>query len=638
MPTARTGLAILTGAMLLIAWVYWPGLQGPFLYDDQFNLGPVLLWDRDLMTWQEVILGNPSGMLGRPVAMLSFLISGMFGVDPFHFKLGNLLVHLACAGVAWGALRQLFALDRRLAPQADLLAAVAVALWLVHPLHASTVLYAVQRMAQLSTLFALAGLALYLRARAQFYAGLHLQGTKTMFIAVPAMLALGLFSKENAAVLPALCLLVELTFPGKPGLTPAPVRLFYLVFLILPTLALIAVLVLMPDKLLAGYALRDFSVGERLLTQPRALLDYLGQLVIPHGPSMTLYSDGYAVSTGLLSPPSTLLAIAVLSAASVAATMLRARAPLVFFGWFFFLVAHGVESGIIPLDLYYEHRNYLPSIGLTIMVVAAVAQLLLLQGRVQPSAGFTTAGAGILVAVLLLSVSAERAQAWQSKDRLIAEALQHHPDSLRARLAAVDRLRQQEQFDEGADLLDHIERRSDPRWRLIGRLERVSLECARGRGGSAAALAPVLDYARPTLDMDTVLSASMLLSISRDGRCAPLDDRILGDNLAALADAAVAQGDATYPKQQIRYAATIAYARSSLWPQALEQAQLAWQPGAPMEAGSTLLRVQLALGDLAGARTTLASMHAELRPLDRRGRREAAMANHLLLQHEAGEH
>ncbi|MFB3078979.1 MAG: tetratricopeptide repeat protein, partial [Lysobacterales bacterium] len=70
--------SLLVGALLwllaltLCTWVYWPGLAGPPLLDDAANLRPLeLLVDQpDLIT--DVVAGNLSGPLGRPLTMLSF--------------------------------------------------------------------------------------------------------------------------------------------------------------------------------------------------------------------------------------------------------------------------------------------------------------------------------------------------------------------------------------------------------------------------------------------------------------------------------------------------------------------------------------------------------------------------------------
>ncbi|MCY0536413.1 hypothetical protein, partial [Klebsiella pneumoniae] len=68
-----------------------------------------------------------------------------------------------------------------------------------------------------------------------------------------------------------------------------------------------------------------------------------------------------------------------LTGASLAA---RKRAPSIPAGWFFFLVAHLVESSFLPLEMYYEHRNYLPSFGL---LLAATGLLEILLRRSNPS-------------------------------------------------------------------------------------------------------------------------------------------------------------------------------------------------------------------------------------------------------------
>ncbi|MGO4780774.1 hypothetical protein AB4084_35380, partial [Lysobacter sp. 2RAB21] len=93
------------------------------------------------------------------------------GHNPYAYKLGNLIVHLLCGFVGWQVIRRFLAEDPRLSMRADMLASVVVALWLLHPINASTVLYSVQRMAQLSTLFVLLSLWTYLAARQQLIKG-----------------------------------------------------------------------------------------------------------------------------------------------------------------------------------------------------------------------------------------------------------------------------------------------------------------------------------------------------------------------------------------------------------------------------------------------------------------------------------
>src|SRR5690606_17852578 len=136
---------------------------------------------------------------------------------PFPLKLGNLVVHLLCGLVGGWFIRRSLQLDTHLAPHANVLALVATAIWLLHPLHASTVLYAVQRMAQLATLFTLAAVAAYLVARQQLQANRPRRAAASLFVAFPLLLALGVLSKQNAAIAGVLCLVLELAYFSRPA-------------------------------------------------------------------------------------------------------------------------------------------------------------------------------------------------------------------------------------------------------------------------------------------------------------------------------------------------------------------------------------------------------------------------------------
>ena len=115
----------------------------------------------------------------------------------------------------------------------------------------------------------------------------------------------------------------------------------------------------------AGYwgdfAEREWTLSERLLTQPRALWDYLYRLAVPGISATGVFADGYKASSGLLTPPSTALAIAALATVAVLAWRCRGSHLAFSAAVLFFLVGHAMESGILMLELYFEHRNYLPA-------------------------------------------------------------------------------------------------------------------------------------------------------------------------------------------------------------------------------------------------------------------------------------
>ncbi|HEX5953486.1 MAG TPA: hypothetical protein VFY94_09950, partial [Rhodanobacteraceae bacterium] len=59
---------------------------------------------------------------------------------------------------------------------------------------------------------------------------------------------------------------------------------------------------------------RDFTLAQRLLTEPRVLVDYLHWTLFPNPLVLSLYHDEIAISTGLLTPWTTLGASLVLAA------------------------------------------------------------------------------------------------------------------------------------------------------------------------------------------------------------------------------------------------------------------------------------------------------------------------------------
>jgi len=63
---------------------------------------------------------------------------------------------------------------------------------------------------------------------------------------------------------------------------------------------------------MGGYATRDFTLGERLLTEGRVVVRYMSLFLLPLPSRMKLYYD-YQISSSLIDPISTLLSILLLS-------------------------------------------------------------------------------------------------------------------------------------------------------------------------------------------------------------------------------------------------------------------------------------------------------------------------------------
>ena len=618
MHSARWVFAV---ALLVTVLAYWIGLHGPFVLDDANNLNPILEWLHGDNTWQHALLGNASGLFGRSLSMATLMLSAWLGgYDPFAFKLGNLLVHLLCGFVGWRMLRRALARDPHLRGHADLAAALLAAAWLLHPLNVSTVLYAVQRMAQVSALFTLASLWVYLVARMTLERGQTRRAACGLFLLFPLLMIAGLLGKENAAVAPALCLVFELAYfqqirdEHQPPAANRTLVIFYSVFLLVPALLAAAIFALHPDRFLGAYASRDFTMGERLLSEGRALLDYVGALLLPRGVAMGVFNDDFAVSTGLLSPPSTLFALLALGAISVLAFVLRKRAPSVFAGWFFFLVAHSIESSFLPLEPYFEHRNYLPAFGL-LLAVAGLAECL--TRRIEFGAmprwkpGVLAAGA---CALALGVATFARAYVWSDEGRLLFQEATHHPESVRASTSLAFYAIRQGNVRFARATIDGLLENPNPRVRELAYLNRVLADCVASGNADAIDLRDAVALARPLVTLDEMHVFSDLASVSDQRTCSGAGPVDLANAIVATLNTARDQPDDVQVKWGLRLIAARLYASADKWKRALAQALLAWQPSADAPVGAFLVRAYVYNGMLAKAQRTFAEVAKRIDP------------------------
>ena len=403
---------------------YLPGLDAPFRFDDFSSLDGLQYFSQapSLEAARFFLESGGAGPLGRPLSLATFLAqAGAWPNNPAAFHTVNLLLHLVCGLLV-------FALGHRLAvaipssrERALLVAGIAASAWLLQPMFVSTVLYAVQRMAQLATLFCLLGALGWLAGRNAFEHGDRTSGTGLALGAGGTCLLLGVFSKENAAVLPLLLVAMEIALP-QPGAAWRRLRSIVFGTCLLAAIAL-AVLYWQPF-VAAGYAIRDFTLAERLLTQGRILWQYLGLLLLPLPDALGLVQD-VRHSTGWLSPLTTLAAWIGWSAAVAAAWFLRRRVPGLALAVFWFLGAHTIESSVVPAELYFEHRNYLPAAGLYIGLGILVAPLL-----ARGSARLVTGAWLALLALVLVGQSL----LWGSPIRHAELITRQNPDSIRAHM------------------------------------------------------------------------------------------------------------------------------------------------------------------------------------------------------------
>jgi protein O-mannosyl-transferase len=590
---------LLLAAAVITVLVYWTGLSGPFLMDDHVALKPIASWLAGTVPLgEEVLFNNTSWLTHRSLSMATLAANAAWlGYGPASFKLGNLAVHLACGLAAYGWLSSLLARDPGIAHRGHLVAALLAAAWLLHPLNVSTVLYAVQRMAQMATLCCLLGMWLYVHVRTDMQNQHRTRDWFYLLLGIPMLTLAGIQGKQNAAVLPLLCLVIELAYFQRPRDWPASVRTFFATTVAFPAILGALVLLLRPQALLADYGLYEFGVVDRLLSEARVLCDYLRLLLVPYPPAMGVYTDDFAASTGLLSPPTTLLSISVLAVLSAISIRWRASLPSLSAGWFVFLVGHAVESSLLPLELYYEHRNYLPAFG----VLLAVAGLVGAAGRRLDALGIRSGRIGWVAVAAALAVLAlqthGRARVWGDAATLATSALRAHPDSVRAHLGYLSiAVTNEPAVYERA--LDATFRSSNRRVRASAGMFRLIVNCERGQKSVPADLLWVTEEYPAHIDILESVGYRTLATHASNKGCPGLGEATIADALVSVVDRAKAQPESVIFKWAIRNDAARLYARVRAWDDALRQAQIAWKHSGNTEIAEVLVLALLEKGEI----------------------------------------
>jgi protein O-mannosyl-transferase len=357
-------LSFVAGALAL----YSPSLNGPFLFDSTNISNGSLLHITSLGQLDRILFAEG---VPRRIGLASFALNFyLHGLRPLGYHLVNVLLHAANAFLLyWLGRAILESIRSPLDRTRNWLVAISAAwLWMIHPIQTQAVSYVYQRFTVLSTSFVLLSLCCWVAARKRT------TGSRVVLYAASlssGLLALG--TKENAATLPLMLLALEIgIFRERPFTWQR--RGVVLAGLCLAACLLIGAVYLGPNfvPMMANeYARRGFTLYERLLTESRVVVHYVSLILFPHPSRLTLDYD-FPLSTGLLTPPSTLAAIGGITALLIAAVVRARVGPLFFLAVFWFFGNLAIESTVVPLDLVYEHRVYLPSMMLFLAFTAGM--------------------------------------------------------------------------------------------------------------------------------------------------------------------------------------------------------------------------------------------------------------------------
>jgi tetratricopeptide (TPR) repeat protein len=406
----RAWKALLLALAGLIAGIvlYAPAMRGEFVLDD-LTL-PLAAGDgpHPLAGWWE---GT------RPVLMLSYRLNGMlFGTAPAAYHAVNLLIHVANACLVLLVLRALLERAGWSGRRLRLAAAAGALVFLVHPLQTESVSYIAGRSESLASFFMLLAYAVFLYDRRGAISWRRA-------VAVLAIFAVAVKTKENAVALAGILVLTDVMWPRSFSLD-GPRRNWRLYALMLPggLLAAVAVFRMLGSAQTAGFSVATYKWHEYAFTEARAIFVYLQLAIAPVGqaldhdfaPSRTILDHGAAVCLVLLAG---LVAVAI---------RWRTRYPLACFGFLMFLMWLAPTSSIVPIDdAVVERRMYLALLGVILIACEGFGRLKLSR---------PAAVASIAAAVLVLGGLCQARNRWWSKPELLlvqsAEGARHNPRPL----------------------------------------------------------------------------------------------------------------------------------------------------------------------------------------------------------------
>jgi Tfp pilus assembly protein PilF len=355
--------------LIILLAIYSNSFYGEWHFDDFANIVDNPYVQIKSFSWPEIkhcIYGLAQQRPSRPLSYLSFALNYQVNeMDVFGYHVVNFIIHYLAAVFLFLLIYNTLKLPLLREKYENIsypIALLATFLWAINPVWVTSVSYIVQRMASMAGLFYIMSMFFYLKGRT----AQNLTHSISFFILCCIAGFAAVLSKENSVMLPVSILLFDLFLiqgVSKDSVKKL-IKIIILPFIIILFFGLIYTGGF--SNAFGGYELRDFTMGERLLTEPRVILFYLSLLFYPINSRLTLLYD-IDVSRSLFQPWNTLPAILLILIAVGFAFYIAKKRPLISFCIIFYFLNHLIEGSIFNLELIYEHRNYLPSILLFII-------------------------------------------------------------------------------------------------------------------------------------------------------------------------------------------------------------------------------------------------------------------------------
>lgn len=413
------------------AVLYFRTLEVPFYFDD-------MRWIVD----NPQLSSLPDIFQARGVSFLSLYLNlKYFGLSLTGFHIVNISLHVATSFLV-------FLLLNRFKLLSGMPALLGSLFFLVHPVQTQAVNYIVQRMTLLSAMFSLLSCNLYLQFREMSVVSTG-RSSKRWGLYLLALSAgwLALQSKQNAAILPLLLVLLEWERePAEDG--PFWRRCQWILPFFLAPLYYAVVELVLPAAALGGgqgIANAEFLQKAELVTplhyfvtEWKVIFIYLRLLLLP---VWQMFDYGYPFVDTLWSFGSVAAGLGIVALLGGAVWALK-RLPFVGIGLLWFFVSLSVESTFIPLDPIFEHRLYLPIVGACIIIAGCYRSFL---PKRWPF---------VAVLLLLCGLTLMRNDVWRDPVDLWAQDVAHGSQSYRSYFGYADALYGEGQKDAAARMYE----------------------------------------------------------------------------------------------------------------------------------------------------------------------------------------
>lgn len=349
---------------ILLCLAYGNSFQGTWVFDDHHDI----LHNKIIssFSWPDFFRTYIADHFSRPIAILSFFLNYRIGgYDIYGYHIVNFTIHYIATLFIFLFVYKTMSLPllaTKYREYAYPIALLTALFWCTSPLHVTAVTFITQRYTSMAGMFYFMSMFYFVQGRTASKKSSTI--LYYVFCGVTAVMAF--LTKENAAMLPVIFYFYDLLLirgANRENVRKDMKRMIWP----FAGLLIIGIIYLTTTGFPLDYKVYSFTMKERLLTEPRIVLFYLTLLLYPVSTRLTFDYD-YMLSTSLFTPWTTSLAIFLIIGVIGYAFIVMKEKPLIAFCILFFFLNHVIESSIIPIEIIWEYRNYIPSLSFFILL------------------------------------------------------------------------------------------------------------------------------------------------------------------------------------------------------------------------------------------------------------------------------